>query len=216
MNIKYVVRTIPGRKLDISYNQINYELFIDTKHSAWDSFVEALEKYSDFNLVLLEDDCILCRDFKNRIESVINQYPNNIINFYTRPQMYFTTQFSDHFTYNQCTYFPKELIKKITNLMRITRNKYNKNTPYESYEASLNGVLKTLQIAHIQYRPSLVQHNDCKSTLSNSNESRITPYFIDYLDDLKINYFSPDVIFKRTELMHYRNLKLNINPLKHK
>lgn len=34
MNIKYVVRTIPSRTLDKSFEQIDFDLFIDTKHSA--------------------------------------------------------------------------------------------------------------------------------------------------------------------------------------
>ena len=220
MNIKYVVRTIPERKLDKTYSQINFELFIDKKHNAWESFVEALEKYADYDLVLLEDDCILCRNFKQRIEDVIAKFPHNIINFYTLPQSYFTTRFSDHFNYNQCTYFPKGSTKEIIKIMKqdrdINREKYSYERSYESYEISLREALKKLKIAHLQYRPCLVQHNDHNSTLSLSREARITPYFIDYLDDLGLEYFSPDIIFKHTELIQYRNKQLNIDPLNYK
>ena len=216
MEIKYVVRTIPERKLDTSYNQINYELFVDNKHSAWDSFVDTLEKYSNYNLVLLEDDCILCRNFKERIEAIIHNYPETIINFYTSPMVYFTTQFSTHFSYNQCTYFPKKVIKQIALKMRADRLKFSKLGTYESYEVSLDNALKSLKVAHLQYRPCLVQHNDHNSTLSCSKENRVTPYFVDYLDDLKIKYFSPEILFKKLDLIRYRNQKLNIDPLNYK
>ena len=89
--IKYFVRAIEERELNDSYKQINYEKLIDYKYQPVDSFIEQLEYISDYDAVLIEDDCILCNNFKEEIEKVINQYPNNIINFFMFPQDYFTT-----------------------------------------------------------------------------------------------------------------------------
>ena len=80
--IKYYVRTTLERKLDSTYSQVNYELLIDREHNARKSFVEQLEYLAtlDDDVVILEDDLILCKDFKHIIEGVINQYKNKIRN----------------------------------------------------------------------------------------------------------------------------------------
>ena len=111
--IKYYVRTTNERKLDSSYNQIKYELLIDTEHNARKSFVEQLEKLAELNqdVVILEDDLELCKDFKNRIESVIEQYKDKVVNFFYKPRNYFYTKEQKHFCWNQCVYYPKEILK---------------------------------------------------------------------------------------------------------
>ena len=80
--LKFYVRTTLERQLDSSYSQIEYELLVDTEHKPIESFIEQLEQISEYDSVLLEDDLILCKEFKNRIEEVINKYPNKIINFF--------------------------------------------------------------------------------------------------------------------------------------
>ena len=210
MEIKYFVRTTGERKLDESLNQIEYKLLIDTEHKSIESFIAQLKYISNFNAVLLEDDVILCRDFKNKIEKVIETYPNDIINFYTKPLIYFTTQYSMNFSYNQCTYYPKGISDKIADKM-IEVYDPNKSFGYDVLEFS---ALSKLKLPHLQYRPCLVQHNDKNSLISQSHESRITPYFIDYLEDLKIKYFSKECILKTNDLLKYRNKQLNIELIK--
>ena len=72
--LKFYVRTTLERQLDSSYSQIEYELLVDTEHKPIESFIEQLEQISEYDSVLLEDDLILCKDFKNRIEEVINKH----------------------------------------------------------------------------------------------------------------------------------------------
>ena len=77
--IRYYIRTTGERKLDISYNQIPYIKLIDKEHRYIDFFVDELERIGVEDSVIIEDDCVLCKDFKNRIEAVISQYPNTCI-----------------------------------------------------------------------------------------------------------------------------------------
>ena len=213
MEIKYFVRTTGERKLDKSFNQIEYELLIDTEHKPITSFIAQLKYISAYNAVLLEDDVILCKDFKKRIEGVINKYPNDIINFFTEPMRYFTTQYSLTFCYNQCTFYPMGLANRIAEIM-ITDFKIHPDAHgYDSVEAR---ALMKLQIPHLQYRPCLVQHDDKQSLISFSDESRITPYFIDYLDKLDLNYESKETLLNRQKLLHERNKHLNIDLLNKK
>lgn len=183
--IKYFVRTTGERKLNNSYNQFNYELLIDKKHKPIDSFIEQLKIISDFDSVLVEDDIILCNDFKDKIEKVIIQYPNMIINFFTRPMEYFTTNITDNpIRFNQCTYYPKGISKKIADIML----QLVKNNTICGYDVIESWAMKKLNLVYVQYRPCLVQHNDIKSIINSNTPKRITPYFIDYLEELNINY----------------------------
>lgn len=180
--IKYFVRTTNERTLDESFSQIEYELLIDKEHKPVESFIKQLELISDYDAVLLEDDLILCKDFKNQIEDVISQYPNKIINFFTYPKAYFKTEESFIFMYNQCTYYPKGVGKKLA--IEMLKDKGLKC----GYDVIENRALMRMKITHIRYRPCLVQHMDNNSLISNSRGHRRTIWFKDYLDELGISY----------------------------
>lgn len=179
--IKYYVRTTGERALDKSFSQINYTLLIDKEHQPIKSFIKQLEIISDSDAVLLEDDIILCDDFKKHIEKVINEHPNRIINFFTYPMLYFKTDESKTFMYNQCTYYPKGIGKVVADEMK-------KITNIKQYDVIEYMALNKLKIKHIRYRPCLVQHIDYSSLIGNTCNNRRTIYFIDYLNELGISY----------------------------
>jgi len=187
MKIRYFIRTTLERKLDKSiYEELgeDYTLLIDYEHKPIDSFIEQLKIISDYNSILLEDDIILCKDFKKHIESVISIYPDIIINFFTSPNMYFKTHIiKGSFNFNQCTYYPKGISKTIA----LEMEKLNMNSL--GYDVLESHAMFNLNIYHIQYRPCLVQHIDYKSLLSYKHiSSRRSIYFKDYLDELNISY----------------------------
>lgn len=193
MAIKYYIRTTGERKLDNSYSQIEYELLIDKDHKPVDSFIKQLELISNEDSVLLEDDLELCKNFKEEIEKVISEHPNDIINFYTVPNKYFRSEYSNVFVYNQCTYYPKGIGKIVANEMTNVRQKY-KESAYDTLE---NKALRNLNILVYNYRPCLVQHLDHFSLITRSIvliNSRITPYYKDYLDKLNIDYNDEDLV----------------------
>lgn len=183
--IKYFVRTTGERQLDPTLSQIEYTLLIDKEHKPVKSFIEQLEIISDYDAVFLEDDVQLCRDFKQRIEDIIKVYPDRVINFFTAPTNYFMTREAQTFFFNQCTYYPKGLAKEIAREMRDIESKEPGKHQYDVLESM---ALKNMELKHIQYRPCLVQHLDFKSLVGNRDNYRITPYFVDYLEDLNIQY----------------------------
>lgn len=182
--LKFYVRTTLERQLDSSYSQIEYELLVDTEHKPIESFISQLEQISEYDSVLLEDDLILCKDFKNKIEEVINKYPNKIINFFYHQDEYYQTRESNEYSNNQCTYYPKGIGKLIAKEMKNFITYSNQYSWIESL------ALDKLHITHIQYRPCLVQHLDNGSLIQKHKiiRPRITPYFIDYLEELNIPY----------------------------
>jgi len=202
----YFVRTTGDRELDNSYSQIEYELLIDKEHKPLASFIKQLEYISDYDAVLLEDDCILCKDFKKRIEEIINQYPNKIINFFTSPKDYFTTIEDQRFCYNQCTYYPKGVAKEIAKIMAQYPNF---TLGYDVLEAR---AIKQLGLTVVRYRPCLVQHLDNDTFISKfTNHERRTPFFIDYLDELGINYEQAKDRKQELEIMLDRKFKKEQN-----
>lgn len=180
MNIKYFVRTTD--KSVVNYD-LDYTEIKDTQHKYIDSYIEALELIDDYDAVLLEDDCVLCKNFKQEIETVIEKYPNTIINFFTAPSSYWTTHYTCIFDYNQCTYFPKGMTKKFAKLMKDKQNKVT----FNSYGYLLRIVLQDLGIPHLIYRPNLVQHIDGVCGRTGLFMQRNTIYFKDYLDKIGVN-----------------------------
>ena len=182
--MKYYIRTTLERQLDDTYKQIDYELLVDREHKPVESFIQQLEIISEEDAVLLEDDLILCRNFKERIEEVIKQYPDKIINFFTFPRTHFQTREFQRFLWNQCTYYPKGIAKKLADTMKELREQ-NEELQYDALE---NLALEQLGMTHIQYRPCLIQHLDGRSLIGNGASGRMTIFFIDYLEDLNIPY----------------------------
>ena len=183
MQIKYFVRTTLDRKLDDSYSQIEYELLIDYEHKPLKSLISQYEYISNYDCVLLEDDLILCKDFKNRIEKVIQEHPNDIINFFYNPNDYFMTKYEQRAAFSQCRYYPKGITSKIVEQLK-TFDFLNatKTAPYVTRS------IRKLDMNILHYRPCLVQHIDIDTLVGNCVGIKRTPYFIDYLDELGITY----------------------------
>lgn len=211
--IKYYIRTTGERKMDSSYNQIKYELLIDTEHNARKSFVEQLERLAklDDDVVILEDDLELCKDFKKKIESVIKENKDRVINFFYKPQKYFKTKIQKHFCWNQCVYYPNEILKKLAIEMR----KQYELKPLMPHDEVENIALNKLGIENLVYRPCLVQHLDFKSLVGNVSRNRTSPFYIDYLDELNISYENAQIFANRIKLYkllveHIKNKKIEL------
>ncbi len=202
--MKYYVRTTLERKLDESFNQIEYELLIDKEHKPVESFIQQLKIISNEDAVLLEDDIILCYNFKKRIEEVIKQYPNDIINFFYRPDDYFSSHYTDQFSWNQCTYYPKGIGKVIAEAMENYKLRFPKlKLQYDLLE---NTALKQLHIPIYVYRPCLVQHIDYSSLIQEKGlRYRRTPYYISYLEELGIDYKNAYKEENLKKLQRYRD-----------
>lgn len=183
--IKYFVRTTGKRKLDKSYSQIEYELLIDRENKPLKSLISQYYYISAYDSVLLEDDLILCEDFKTRIEDVINNNPDKIINFFFLPRVYNVNneKFNDNFHFSQCRYYPKGITDKIANNLN---KKHLLNAPKTA--RYVTAACNDLGYKIMHYRPCLVQHIDNESLIGNIPKSRRTPFFVDYLDELNITY----------------------------
>ncbi len=206
--IKIYIRTTSERKLDESISRelgSDYELLIDYEHKPTKAFIDSLKKVKGEDVIFLEDDVILCRNFKKRIFDVILHNQNSLINFFTFPTLYkFKILTPSQFCYNQCTYYPKDIIDLMLDYIDKHIDIYEETSP----EKVCKRIFTELNILSITYRPCLVQHID-KGSLMNHNRpsSRRTPYFIDYLDELGITYEEANE--HKKELIQLMNEKFN-------
>lgn len=183
MDIKYYVRTTGERDFDYS-NEIEYEILVDKEHNPGRHFLNSLKYIKNENAVLMEDDIILCKNFKNEIEKVIEKYPNAIINFFPDPFDYFTTHWSDNSRQNQCTYFPKGVLE---NVIKVLEPLLDTDEYKGFYSRHLDFALRQCHISFLKYRPALVQHKDIKTLLTRKRQFKLqTLYYKDYLDKLGI------------------------------
>lgn len=182
--IKFFVRTTGERDLSEFNKLSNVEFLYDREHKPVDSFIKQLNIISEYDSVLLEDDVILCEDFENKLYKVIEKYPNKIVNFFFRPNLYFSTHEIDEFIFNQCTYYPKGISNLISEEMIRVRQKTTVCRQYDVLESS---ALKNLGMTHIVYRPCLVQHKDISSLMHNGY-GKWTVWFEDYINKLGITY----------------------------
>ena len=205
--MKYYVRTTGERQFNYD---INYETLVDREHKPIKSFINQLKYISSNDSILLEDDLVLCKDFKKRIEEIVAQYPNSVINFYESPyDFYFTEERRGiKYRFNQCTYYPKGVSKLIADKMEEIWPRYQNIKQYDFLQAY---AMDELDMSYISYRPCLVQHLNGRSIIGNSDNVS-TLFFIDYIEELGINY--KDVIqFKnninlqkiKTKYLPYKN-----------
>ena len=181
--MKYYVRTTGERQFNYD---INYETLVDTEHKPIKSFINQLKYISSDDSILLEDDLILCKNFKKRIEEIVTKYPNSVINFYESPHdFYFTEERRGiKYRFNQCTYYPKGVSKLIADKMEEIWPRYKNIKQYDFLQAF---AMDELGMSYISYRPCLVQHLNGRSIIGNSDNVS-TLFFIDYIDELGIDY----------------------------
>lgn len=181
--MKYFVRTMENREDRLPDY---FEKIVDREGRYVKSYIDALYIIGDYDAVLVEDDIVLCNNFKEEVEKVIAQYPTTIINFFSNPERYYTTHLTELFGYNQCTYFPKGMAKILADEMMKIYIPEEQSRFRQRYGRLLGVSLEKLGIPHLVYRPCLVNHIDGISTYDDVFNQRNTIYFKDYLDKLGI------------------------------
>lgn len=142
------------RKIDKSYNQIIYNLYMDKDNNPRTCYLKLLKiaKKKKEDVLILEDDLLLCDNFLNHIEPIINEYKDYIINFFWQPlrNIKKTTIEKKGFCYTQCVYYPKGMIK------RFYKDLIKK--PDFSYARNICQALEKNNIPFVNVRPHYLQH----------------------------------------------------------
>lgn len=191
MDIKYFVRTTGSRQFDYHYELPEYYSIYDREYLGVQKYIDDMFIYGKFNSVVMEDDIQLCKNFKERIEVVINEHPNEVINFFMWPHTYFTTHKTTNFLWCQCVYYPAGVPQRISiEMSKIKKEMEANNVPPIAWDELQAVAMQNLRIPTLAYRPCLVQHIGDDSIIQKGLAANIrdTEYFIDYLEEGNINY----------------------------
>lgn len=168
------VLTNSVRALHNSYKQVNFQLFTDKRNNPHKCYIDLLNKARKQNedVLILEDDLILCDGFLAHIKSIIEEYGQYIINFFWQPlrDVKKTTIEKTGFCYTQCVYYPKGMIDKFYNDLL---------EPNFSYARNIKQALEKNGIPFVQVRPHYVQHIGDESLIWNGLPIRRSHQFID-------------------------------------
>ena len=197
--MRYVVRTVDfsteRTKNVLLLKSIipELEVVVDKTKNAYNGFFDACRLINDTGGIILEDDILLCSNFKNRIENIITEKgTNEVFNFFEKPKSYFKTSYvgGSNFLWAQCIYLPPNLPNQIVSIHDQFKQERPKKWQGQAVDCLIAYALTKLKRKYWRIRPCLVQHLDFQSSIGNRPNNRQSPYFIDELEEKGIDYDS--------------------------
>lgn len=167
MECKFLMRTVGEVDLSGYLKEIpNLIVIKDRKKNAYDTFQMALSEALGGGAVHLEDDIILCKDFYKRITEIINQHPEDVIQFFSmrKDDLTIGTRYinGSRFLMGQCFYIPKRLSSSLYvysyNWERIKEHPTGLDTMVSDF-------LKLNKENYLNVVPNLVDHQCVKSRI---------------------------------------------------
>jgi GR25 family glycosyltransferase involved in LPS biosynthesis len=158
------------------------EVFTDAVGDGYALFLEICRAINDTGGVVLEDDIQLCRDFKARLEDIVNEKGDNqVINFFERPKVRLETACvgGSEFFWMQCVYLPPLLPGKIAGYYGQFKAERPKQWKGMATDRLIGYTLVKERMKYWRIRPTLVQHLPFPSVIGNRPTNRQTLYFID-------------------------------------
>lgn len=195
--MRYVVRTVDNdirREENVKILRQNIptlEIYTDTEHDGYKSWLNVCDMIDETGAILLEDDVKVCDGFCEKIESIINEKgADKVYNFFEKPKTYFKTSYvgGSQFMWTQCVYLPPHLGHKMREYYDEFKTARPKRWQGAAYDLLTAYVLTKEKAKYWRIRPCLVQHLDFPSLIGNRPRNRQTPYFIDDLVEKGIKY----------------------------
>ena len=193
--MKYVIRKVPERNTEYLEKLLPEAVVVnDVNHNGamW-SFLKAIE-VADDDAIYIQDDMLLCKDFKNRAEAYVKKYPNDVIVFSTHiiknAKKYGGTIFQNEGFYSVkggatvmlCSYIPLQIAKRFRNF--YLQGKCQSFTAIKKYlKGDFDDLLFCNYIDSVEQKkvfmtvPQLAGHTENKSVICKSRPIRISPLF---------------------------------------
>lgn len=163
-------------------NKLNGTIFLGGKNLCL-NFKNMFSQNQGNSILILEDDVSVCNNFTEKVEEIINRKPDSIINFYfpifNGYKGLHKIQGTEHFSYNQCVYFPSWFLDAyIDNYSKLIKD-YEKLYKHNDSAAMIGSLIKMYQEDFYAYFPYLVKTNKYVSTLNHRLDPVQNKYFID-------------------------------------
>jgi hypothetical protein len=171
--------------------QTGSTLIYDEKHSAIDTLRRVMEQMGEGPGILMEDDVIICRDWRARIEAAIAEHPDQAIRFFhatnkqvrmvdgTKVETFHRVSHElppSAFAWNQCVYLPPGLAAEVVKVCQTI-------DPSRAPDTAIKFAMMETKKRFWSHVPHLVQHRaTLKSGYGPRSTARVSVLFADLLD----------------------------------
>ena len=183
--MKVIVRMVESRRFLVEQNLKpfipNLEICLETakeyhSNNAYWTFQRALEMVGDEDCLHLEDDIILTSDFMNKVNKVIKENPNKVIQFFSmrKADLEIGSRMESGRTFMcaLCFYLPKGMSKDL--------RRYNEQWEFDNadqmhgapLDVALADYLKSKKLKYYINVPSLVDHLPIVSSIDKRRSSK--------------------------------------------
>ena len=154
------------------------EFCFDRVRDHWETFTRALEMAGEDSHIAMEEDVVLCRGFRDKVEAAIAERPKNVIQFFSmrRDDKTIGSRWCRSFCMNQCTYFPAGYSSKVLafSVSWSRRSEHPTGT-----DLMVNDFLRARKEQHWIHVPSLVDHLPLRSEIGKRSRGRRSLTFTD-------------------------------------
>jgi hypothetical protein len=175
---RIIIRAVPERQEMIDYLRRHLpdaEWCIDTERRSmtiprW-NLHRALDLAGDDPVVHMEEDALLTRDFRRRLEDQIAARPDNVIQFFSmRPKdLILGSRWDRNYCMFQCTYFPAGYSRAVREFERVWKER---DVHFSAQDYLVRDFLKSRREAYWIVVPSLVDHREAVSVLDRRRSSK--------------------------------------------
>lgn len=173
---RIIVKAMPSRQEHVDYLLAripDLEVCWDQRRDAWDTYIRGLALAGAEASVQLEDDIVLTRNFRTKLEGVIAQRPDALIQFFSMRKADLTVgsrwERGGTFAMNQCTYYPAGMGPEIMAFAETWPRRAEHPT---GYDLMLADFLKARRLKYWLHVPSLVDHRVARSLIDGRRSSK--------------------------------------------
>jgi len=186
ITMKYIALTCSGREEMIQYLQneipnlvVSFDNFKDAGKFKSTSFYNARKGWKlagNEASVFLEDDIVLCDNFCSKIEAIIQERPNEVIQFFSMRKKDISIgsryESGTNFIMHQCYYLPSGMAQKVYEYSFEFEDACNYGEHIGPNDMVTQYYLKKNKIKYWLHVPSLVDHRQCKSMIDPRRSSK--------------------------------------------
>lgn len=176
-NIKSL-KTKLNKAIQDSGTDIEVCTFVGSNKTS-ENLISLCSLYKDEDILMLEDDIDLSRNFLENIRKVIEKNPDRIINFHYNFDTQGQELYSDgnlkifeergsSYAFNQCVYLPSKILQKILDSKQLFKA-YYAYAKENRHAYIMARIFEKDNEKFLVVRPSLVKHKEFKSTISESD-----------------------------------------------
>ena len=171
---RIIIRAVKERANYVDYlteNIPDAEICWDKERNAMSTFLDALRMAGDDPVVHMEEDALLAKDFRNRLEAEIAKQPERVIQFFSmrKGDLEVGSRWDGSFLMGQCFYLPAGYSRLLLNFYSIWKEREQHPT---GLDTMVGHFLKKRKEKYWIHVPNLVDHRVGKSQIDPRRSSK--------------------------------------------